>query len=709
MNRSRRFRFGVRAGAIALAATLGCAGVIVATSREMPRWDVTAWGDQGLSARALRALERVPGPCRLVLAGPWSAPEGTPGVPGRAAQREVFDLLREMDRAHGPFAFTPVDTLSPEGQATYMDVLKGLAARDQAQVGAWQGALDRASLTLEEGAAALGSWSPVFEQARDALPGGADADAARKAFDMRAGVVRILASQARQRRAEARTRGEAQVGGVPVGALDDAAGMLRAALTRLDADLASLEGDLGASATGTLPGEARARVEAIAGAIGPLRERMRLGADELARLTRPDVLRVARLLERGPAAIIIGPPELGLTAISLDALFPPGAEDVTGGSLRRHAEDVVTTALGTLVNPDAPIVVLMHAEGSASLLESGAMNAMRARLELRRVTFVEWPVTQRPAMPVLSAADPDGRRPVVYVALGTDASSGIGQDAGLSGPARAAALGRALHLVVDAGKPLLVSLAPSPAPSWGGTDDAAAVLGDFGLRADSGRPILGLTQTPQGAQVDATMRVQALEGEHAVLGAVKGLPTVLRWCLPLSTLPGHDDVMRVPAIEVARAGAWAEAEWLGLWRFFAQQRVEAAAGAGLPTPNEGVDDLRGPWTVAYFAERRLRDGVNQRLVVVGANGWFFDSQTLPSVTEDGRTVLANPGNSEFFDASISWLAGQDDLIAPGPAARAVARVRPMSEGRQRLLGWLIIAGLPLAILGLGVVVRVARR
>jgi hypothetical protein len=168
-------------------------------------------------------------------------------------------------------------------------------------------------------------------------------------------------------------------------------------------------------------------------------------------------------------------------------------------------------------------------------------------------------------------------------------------------------------------------------------------------------------------------------------------------------------VTRTPAIEVARAGAWAEAEWLGLWRFFAQQRVEAAAGGGLPVPNEGVDDLRGPWTVAYLAERRLRDGAAQRLVAVGANGWFFDSQTLPSVTEDGRTVLANPGNSELFDASISWLAGQDELIAPGPTARAVARVRPMSEGRQRLLGWLIIAGLPLAILGLGAAVRVARR
>ena len=98
----------------------------------------------------------------------------------------------------------------------------------------------------------------------------------------------------------------------------------------------------------------------------------------------------------------------------------------------------------------------------------------------------------------------------------------------------------------------------------------------------------------------------------------------------------------------------------------------------------------------------------QRLVIVGSNSWYSDHVMGEAATVDGRIVPANPGNIELMEASIYWLAGQDDSIAQSATARAVPLIRSLDRGTLRLLRWVAIAGLPGAVLGLGVVWRLTR-
>jgi hypothetical protein len=93
---------------------------------------------------------------------------------------------------------------------------------------------------------------------------------------------------------------------------------------------------------------------------------------------------------------------------------------------------------------------------------------------------------------------------------------------------------------------------------------------------------------------------------------------------------------------------------------------------------------------------------------VGSNGWFFDGATQRGAKIDGRMAPLNPGNSELFDACISWLAHQDDLIAQSPTARTLPVVMPMEEKRLLVLRLAVVIGLPLLVLVVGGLYRLVR-
>ena len=130
----------------------------------------------------------------------------------------------------------------------------------------------------------------------------------------------------------------------------------------------------------------------------------------------------------------------------------------------------------------------------------------------------------------------------------------------------------------------------------------------------------------------------------------------------------------------------------------------AAAG-----PDPQRDSTVGPWIVAAAAERGAPEtGRTQRLVVVGAHGWFFDPVTQESQVVGGRRVRLNPGNIELFDASVHWLAGLDELIAPSPEAREVSRIRPIDPGALTALRWAVVLAPPMVVLLLGAALRLLR-
>jgi hypothetical protein len=74
-----------------------------------------------------------------------------------------------------------------------------------------------------------------------------------------------------------------------------------------------------------------------------------------------------------------------------------------------------------------------------------------------------------------------------------------------------------------------------------------------------------------------------------------------------------------------------------------------------------------------------------------------------------RIMLEFPGNYEFMLASLAWLAGLDELIAPSPMSQEVPRLRDVTQADRRRWFWLTVAALPGACVGLGLLTWLVRR
>lgn len=123
---------------------------------------------------------------------------------------------------------------------------------------------------------------------------------------------------------------------------------------------------------------------------------------------------------------------------------------------------------------------------------------------------------------------------------------------------------------------------------------------------------------------------------------------------------------------------------------------------------QAVGDAAERWLVAAAAERFEVGAAPQRVVVVGSNSWLIDRVARRQVEVDGRAVPAYPGNYEFFEAAVMWLANQDDLIAQSPTARAVPTVKDLSAATVSRLRIGVIAGMPALMLVIGLAYRIVR-
>jgi ABC-type uncharacterized transport system involved in gliding motility auxiliary subunit len=107
-------------------------------------------------------------------------------------------------------------------------------------------------------------------------------------------------------------------------------------------------------------------------------------------------------------------------------------------------------------------------------------------------------------------------------------------------------------------------------------------------------------------------------------------------------------------------------------------------------------DRKGPLLLAVAVTRAAHGGKEARLVVVG------DSDFISNAFFD------KVGNGDFFLACVNWLAEEEELIAIRPRPRQDRRVQ-LTEQQGRGIFWLVVAAMPLAALGLGLVVHWRRR
>lgn len=697
----RRVRYGLSTLAIILCASISVAlaNLIALDPRLRLIADVTATGEHRLAPRTQQVLASLPPGSEIVVAGAAST--------DRAVRRRVADVLDAMARTNSLTVSWIDDPAGPQ----YAALIARLIERDRPAImqagtdlSAFADELDRASSLLDRLSTGLADIST-------AIP----TSAARDRLSEYAGVARLLGTDARAASQSIRDAlAEPTALGVPP--LDRALSTARRSLSRLATELQSLSTALVAlTAADSTPREAALRAAALTQQLTLGRDPIALASDRAAGLTLPDLVRVARVLESSQAVLVVSP--TGLGAVEFDTLFPASIPETVGGAradIGAQAEDLLTSALASLAGTRAPIIVFVHAE-DARLLDQNAITSLLSRLALRRIDAVEWRVVAEPDPPGLAALDPDASRPVVYVTLGASSNAAASGPSNLTGPDRAQRLGAALRRLADRGAPILLSISPSTLPTFGGTDDATAFLADFGLHADSGRPLLTERLVNGRRFVEADRLVTTLPPSAAdaaassILGATTSLAIGMRAVTPIEAIepPAGVRASLTPLIQVAGPDTWAESQWIVyLLQTPPEQRSRVTQP---PTPDPDRDDTIGPWNVAYAAERSVPGlSTPQRLIAIGSNGWFADALAAQTEVVNGRVVPTLPGNTELFEAAVYWLAGQEDFIARSAASGSVPTIRPLSSTESTVIHWLVLAIMPLGTLALGVAWRLTR-
>lgn len=690
----------------------------VLAERLSPRVDITASGEHRLSPRTLATLGNLEGKYRLVVA------TGFDGATRRSRQR-LQDVLDQMVEAAGEdrLSTSLIDVNGAAGQEAFEKLQRDLAERERGAIEAHARGVRSACLASREAAAAMEKLAGELEGVRDAIPA-SDGKfvATREALD----------AGARQARANA--KGLAETAGTIEQELAQQEKATIVANTppmasALQQQLSSAAQYLQGVADGLVnfanneqaPKAARDRANGLVAGVRARRAKAAMEGDALARLPRLDILRVASAIQSQSVALVIGPGGgggdggaggKGMNAIPIDRLVPPDAvlsaraAGGAGGDSRRDAEELLGTALGMLSEPARPIVVFVHGEASRGLVKA-AFGPLVDGLQLRGIDSEEWACVAENEEPSLAALDPAGSRPVVYAVIGTNSARGSG-GGGPSGVERSQRLGRVLGQLIAEGKPVLVSVFPSTLPAFGQTDPMAAALLGVGIELDAGRPILREATTTAGRRVDAFARLTSVggRGEHPVLRAIGNLPTFFEWPMPMKAREGASAAgFAVTSLfEISDASSWAESEWMAYAQIPMESHTPGMAMA--PMIDSAQDSAQGPWTIAMAAEKRDLVGVagrasTQRAIVVGSSRWFVGDVVNASTSVDGRLVRTHPGNAELFESSVLWLAGQDELIAQSVASRSVALVRPLQPGTVTLLRWVLMAGLPMGVLGLG--------
>lgn len=561
---------GVTVSAVTIALVLG----IILTHRFSARIDVTSARDQKLAPRTEQLLSQIDQPYRIVIAAEMES------IDVRSRQR-LNDVLKEVNRFNSKVMYRVIDTASVKGMSEYKALVGELVARDERLI------RDQVA-AVELGAAASNSLStylsetlaPALAQVQESIPpNDGAAGNNRQYFEQAAAAMRLLSRDLAAAAGRAGDSLKARIDDIPVPATDKGAGAIIDPMTSTVEQMTSLARELAKFVNGASAGPAGDLARPLLTEVEQRRDQAAVLMDSMRRLRRLDVLRIVDVLRTGSAALVIGPPEVGLSAIDVDALMPSTTwlEVSNRGTadLNRRVEELIATSMTSLLSPVRPIVVIVHGELRPFFDKVPLFTKVSERLQLRGVEVIEWAAMVDEAPPRLAALNPDGSRPVVYASISPD-SSAASPGSGLpSGVDRARKLGEVLTRLGSEGKNLLVSINPSVLPTYGDADPATAVLARFGMAAESGRPILREKVTAQGRFIETDQTLQPIESPHLVSGAVRGLPTRFPWPISLVERPG-DAQVRLEFTSLysipANTSTWVESQWLQLWQTPREQR-----------------------------------------------------------------------------------------------------------------------------------------
>lgn len=679
----------------------------VAADRAKIRFDLTASGERSLAPKTKRELERLKRPHSLVLVYRGSSVNAD----ARSRARDVFS---ELSASSNNFRCVEIDIEDANGQREFEAFVAQLLADESDALGSAE-SITKDSIERTRGLAkSLDSVLGValMETAETIPTIDPDSDRIRAAVRQFGLSSKSAGGELERAANDATTKLNETVGSLSFVRTDNSiAGLLKSLRTSVNT-ARIIRGECAkAVSTPKTGAQGTDRLRAIIPALERWISECDALIDALSKQRPIQCLRVIDALKSGSCALITGE---GLIALNIDRILPPAEYVVEGGAAAdqaRGVEDLIATGLSALRAPLRPIIVLMHGEPRRFLDEVPIFERLIQRQIDAGIDLVEWATVIEDQEPVTTDIDPAGVRPKVYVVLCPDSSAK--ESGGMSGLQRAEKLAAAADRMAESGRSMLIGLNPSIAPSFGKPDAMNTVLARFGITAETGRPLIRTTKTPQGVSIETDRIVQSTDSVNPLSGAVRGLPTFLPWPVALIERIATDgaSVERTSVQSLpCDAETWGEARWSGIWITPREKRGLIADGPKFEADRDlTAQGAQTNWTIGTAIQRSTTQGRRSRAVIIGSNSWYMDAVATQSTTVDGRAVRAYPGNDELFDASVLWLAGLDDLIAQSPTARATPVIVPMNDVTQTRLRMSLIFGLPIGVLVIGLALRLIRR
>ncbi len=702
----RRTRYAVTS--IVILATI-FASALIATSiaeRRSFRIDLTSTREHTLSQRTRGMLSQLDEPIEIVVNADMNDPAT------RASLPPVQDLMDLFGAASDKITVTWIDIAKDPATNGFAQVIQRLASGAQTPIAQHTRALEAAVTQSRALATELQATINELDS------GKANLSIASAAEWQRAIVAWRVQQDALIRAAdEAAAASQTAFSGTVIPESDRAIAALEPVLSALSSSLSQAAQWLDQQ-TADAPPEAARRITTMTAACEETRDRAAAIFDPLDQLKPLEPLLVARLLQRQQAIVVFSP--RGATAINFESMFPPNAaiEGATSAAALFVGEELVATAIGSMNIEDNPIVVLVHAYPASMLERSPAPDSPAIRiagmiesLQLRRVDVAEWRVTHDALRPTLFDINPQNARPVVWMVLPLQPAADQRSATGMASAERAMAtdrLARAMGELLDSSESVLVSLEPSELPVIGEPDPIAETLERFAIKADTGRMLVDVRDASQGKALLAYQTSRSANTDNPIGASINGLALQLPWATPITITAAQPGITTSPIVTTPNnATTWGESQWR-IWR--GASPISPVLPPMTPTLDPDRDAVADDWTLAVSAQVNKvgSTGRMQRLIVVGSPVWFEDYYLSAAAAVEGRRVLAYPANAALLESSIAWLAGQDQLVAPSPRVRDIARIKPLSKGQLTAIRWALAAGLPALVLITGIGVRVLR-
>ncbi len=672
----------------------------LAATNANTRFDLTFTGTHNLSPRTTQLLERLAPGYQIILAVDRT------GVDQRCFDA-VVDLVNQMADESSAIESRVIDVNSAAGRTQFDALIESLHAREKPlidqQVSEFTTALQQWSAISN----ALRSAADDIAQLGQAVPNNrSDSQDIRSFMSQRSTLSNLLADQLDQVNAAVSSAlTEDTRSTTDTATLRD---RVVPELNKIVTQLTPVEAQLARfGVTDAMPESLRVPATTISRSINGSLDTLRITIDALVRFRRPSVFRIETALATGEACLVIGPTESELTGIDRESIIPSIATTAQPpAEAARQAEDMLTIALASVSAHDKPILVMLHAEVEPFVKTTPAFEQFIERNQLRGIDVVEWPLISSPQHPALEPIDPSGQRPVVYFAIAPNsAAASVRGDEALAGARRASTLGAALTKLIDEGANIALNINPSVFPTFGDVDPIAAAVRPFGITPLTGSPLV-LSQLDGNGSRRTRTAADAVGpgGAQPLADALTGLSARILWPIVIDA-PQTPGVETYPVLQIAGGtDRWLESQWIGLWQEAATNTTPVSAQF-----DPARDVRRDDYIVAQAAERANPRGTGrQRLLCIGSNAWALDRVAQERAQLDGRLVPLHPGNLELIDASVFWLAGQDDMIARGASTASSPTVAQLTPVQRTRMAWLILAGLPFGVLACGIGYRILR-